>query len=114
MLIEFNAYVSPDEDLIVFTSYGRSDDLGSGDLYFSRKDSLGRWTNSKNLGKDVNSTALDYCPYLDVETGIFYFTSERFPSETQEFTIVTEFVGYADDVYNGLGNILRINADVIF
>ena len=34
---EFNAFVSPDEDLIIFSSFGRSDDVGGGDLYYSKK-----------------------------------------------------------------------------
>jgi Tol biopolymer transport system component len=40
---EFNAFVSPDESFIIFTSYGRKDDLGGGDLYMSTKDNNGKW-----------------------------------------------------------------------
>jgi hypothetical protein len=40
---EFNAFVSPDEQFIIFTSYGRKDGKGRGDLYMSTKDASGKW-----------------------------------------------------------------------
>jgi len=73
---EFNAYVSPEEDLIIFTSYGRSDDKGRGDLYLSRKDKLGNWLPAENLTA-INSDKLDYCPFISFDKKAFYFTSER-------------------------------------
>lgn len=73
---EFNAFVSPEEDLIIFSSYGRSDDLGGGDLYMSRK-SNGKWTPSKNLGNRINSAGLDYCPFVTKDKEQLYFSSSR-------------------------------------
>lgn len=73
---EFNAYVSPEEDLIIYTSYGRPDDKGRGDLYLSRKDKLGHWLPAKNLAA-LNSDKLDYCPFISFDKKAFYFTSER-------------------------------------
>lgn len=91
---EFNAYVSPEEDLLIFTSYGRPDDTGGGDLYFSRRKADGSWSVAQNL-KEVNSAALDYCPLISPDGTSFYFTSERMgkkngniymlPSETLKF-----------------------------
>lgn len=74
---EFNAYVSPDESFIIFTSYGRDDDLGGGDLYISRKDKNGNWQTAQNLGKAINSNKIDYCPFVDIDTKTLYFTSDR-------------------------------------
>ncbi|MEX0291293.1 MAG: exo-alpha-sialidase [Flavobacteriaceae bacterium] len=76
-VFEFNAYVSPDEDLLVFSAFGRKDGQGGGDLYYSKKDAEGNWTAAKNLGEIVNSDKLDFCPYVDLERGNFYFTSDR-------------------------------------
>lgn len=73
---EFNAFVSPDEKFILFTSYGRKDDSGGGDLYISGKDAAGNWTKSRNL-KQLNSTRLDYCPYVSPDGKTLYFTSNR-------------------------------------
>jgi hypothetical protein len=74
---EYNAYVSPDESLIIFSSYGRKDDLGGSDLYLSRKNADGSWQKAQHLGPKVNSKKLDYCPFYDAENQILYFSSER-------------------------------------
>jgi len=74
---EFNAFVAPDESFIVFTSYGRKDDLGRGDLYISYKDENNNWRPAKHLNTTINSVNIDYCPYVDIKTNTLYFTSER-------------------------------------
>ncbi len=73
---EFNAYVSPDESVILFTSYGRKDDKGRGDLYMSVKDASGRWLPAVNLAA-INSNKLDYCPFISPDGSTLFFTSER-------------------------------------
>lgn len=35
---EFNAFVNPEENLIIYSSYGRTGGNGGGDLYFSKRD----------------------------------------------------------------------------
>lgn len=74
---EFNAYVAPDESFLIFTSYARKDDLGGGDLYISHKGENNTWLPAKNLGKDINSNKIDYCPFIDFKTKTLYFTSDR-------------------------------------
>jgi Tol biopolymer transport system component len=73
---EFNAFVSPDEKFVLFTSYGRKDDTGGGDLYISEKDASGNWKKARNL-KQLNSPRLDYCPYVSPDGKTLYFTSNR-------------------------------------
>ncbi|WP_165372236.1 PD40 domain-containing protein [Emticicia agri] len=73
---EFNAFVSPDEDYIIFTSYGRKDDKGRGDLYMSIKDTSGKWLPAQHLSM-LNSNRIDYCPYVSPDKKILFFTSER-------------------------------------
>ena len=73
---EFNAYVSPDESLLIFTSYGRWDDTGRGDLYISKRNTDGSWSPAKNL-KAANSTDLDYCPFVSPDGKTLYYTSEK-------------------------------------
>lgn len=75
-MYEFNAFVSPDEDFIIFTSYGRKDDKGRGDLYMSMKDASGKWQPAWNLSM-INSEKLDYCPFVSFDKKILFFTSER-------------------------------------
>lgn len=108
---EFNAYISPDENLIIFSSFGRSDGFGGGDLYISRKDSLGKWSKSKNLGAIINSDRLDYCPFVDWKSGNFYFTSERKISEPKKLESIEALKAFAKRTQNGFGNIYKIGVD---
>jgi Tol biopolymer transport system component len=73
---EFNAYVSPDEQYIFFTAYGRKGDQGGGDLYMSVKDTQGKWQPAKPLAI-INSSKLDYCPFLSFDKKVLFFTSGR-------------------------------------
>lgn len=106
---EFNAYVSPEEDLIIFSSYGRKDDLGGGDLYYSKKDHEGNWTPSENMGSLINSVSLDYCPFVDFPRSNFYFTSDRNTKSDKKITGVGEIEQLASGILNGMGNIYRIH-----
>jgi hypothetical protein len=110
---EFNAYVSPDENLIIFSSYGRKDDIGGGDLYYSKKDKYGNWAKAVNMGPLINSDKLDYCPFIDIPRANFYFTSERTLLIEKRIKNVSELEGFANDILNGMGNIYRININKV-
>jgi len=107
---EFNAFVSPEENYIIFTSYGRKDDMGGGDLYISLKNEQGNWKPAKHLSQ-VNSRQLDYCPFVSTDGKSLFFTSERhqlptsFPTSTNYQTILES----KDNPLNGTGNIYWIN-----
>ena len=73
---EFNAFVDPDEQFILFSASGRDDDMGRGDLYLSVKKN-GQWQQAINPGKAVNSGALDYCPFVSWDKKYLFFTSSR-------------------------------------
>jgi hypothetical protein len=108
---EFNAYINPEENLIIFSSYGRKDDIGQGDLYYSKKDNEGKWAEALNMGPLINSDKLDYCPFIDIPRGNFYFTSERTFPTNKRITSVAEIEQLANGVLNGMGNIYRIKFD---
>jgi hypothetical protein len=110
---EFNAYISPDEDLLIFSSYGRKDGLGGGDLYYSRKDSFGNWMSSKSLGFKVNSEKLDYNPFIDFENEVFYFSSSRPINIHKKVSSVEEFQAFSKRTENGSGNIYRISLNAL-
>ncbi|HTD94760.1 MAG TPA: hypothetical protein VK644_13140 [Chitinophagaceae bacterium] len=108
---EFNAFVSPDESFILFTSYGRKDDTGRGDLYISTKDANDKWQPAKNLDA-INSPYLDYCPYVSPDRKIFFFTSERreIPSQlTDRKLVYDDFIKMYTAIFNGSGNIFWIS-----
>ncbi|MBL7858537.1 MAG: PD40 domain-containing protein [Cyclobacteriaceae bacterium] len=103
---EFNAFVDPDEQFILFTGYGRKDDSGRGDLYMSVKNSNGEWQPAKNL-KLLNSTSLDYCPSVSPDKKILFFTSERsvLPTSFERPTSYTTIKELNNSVLNSKGNI---------
>jgi len=74
---EFNAFIDPNESFIIFTCYGRSDGQGGGDLYISRRTAAGEWKSAQNMGPEINSVGLDYCPFVDPGKSMLYFTSDR-------------------------------------
>lgn len=108
---EFNAFVAPDESYIIFTSYGRKDDQGRGDLYISMKDDKGKWTPAKNLGL-INSDRIDYCPFVSADGKSFFYTSERnklvksFPNKA---VTVDQLMSILNSPQNGLGDIYWIS-----
>ncbi|TXG38726.1 TolB-like translocation protein [Seonamhaeicola maritimus] len=106
---EFNAFVNPDENLIIYSSYGRPDGLGGGDLYYSTKNSKGHWNPAKNFGEPINSDKLDFCPFYYAQTGTLYFSSLRthYPDTIKS---VEEFISLAEQPGNGLSSIYRITA----
>ncbi|UBM59031.1 hypothetical protein LAG90_19720 [Marinilongibacter aquaticus] len=110
---EFNAYISPDEKTLIFSSFGRKDDLGGSDLYISEKNNLGQWTTARNLGPQINSEKLDYCPFIDWPRKNFYFSSERTKGKKQKIRTVQELEEWANRTENGLGNIYRISLDAL-
>jgi len=81
---EFNAYVDPDETFIIYTAYRRPGGKGSGDLFISFRNSNGAWGKGINIST-LNSTSMDYCPFVSADKKRLYFTSDR-PTFTAPFT----------------------------
>ncbi len=106
---EYNAWINFDENLIIFGAYGRKDGFGGGDLYFSKKQEDGNWSIAKNMGPDINSSSLDFCPFIDYPRGNFYFTSRKTPEAPKKFESVEQLVNRTNSVLNDMGNIYRIN-----
>ncbi len=107
---EFNAFIAPDESFIIYTCYNRDDGYGSGDLYVSYKQKNGEWSISKNMGQKVNSNKMEYCPFVDTQNGILYFTSKRlkttsFKEKQSIEDLKTIFYSYE----NGLSRLYKIS-----
>lgn len=103
---EFNAFVAPDESFIVFTSYGRKDDLGRGDLYISKKGDNNEWLPAKHL-TNINSKRLDYCPFVDlVNNKIYYTTSKsKISKKLNEKKNFKEIIDFIQKNPNGLSRV---------
>ncbi len=113
---EFNAFVDPDEKFILFTSYGRNDDMGGGDLYISKKDTHDNWLPAQHLPIEINSTGLDYCPFVSWDKKYFFFTSNRVNTKFKDRKKKTyaEIKSLLLSTGNGLDDIYWVKAYRLF
>jgi len=74
---DWDAYISPDESYIIFSSQNREDSIGGQDLYISFKTSKGNWIPAKNMGPAVNSAYCEICPVVTPDGKYFFFTTRR-------------------------------------
>lgn len=111
---DFNAYIASDESYLIFSSYSRGDGLGDGDLYISLKESDTIWTEAKNMGKDINSSELDYCPFVTFDGKYLFFTSNKSnPNLNTHYPKrFKAIINLADGITNGLGNIYWVRFDL--
>ncbi len=107
---EFNAFVAPDKSYLIFSSIGREDDLGEGDLYISHRIQDNLWSEPKNMGTNINSDKLDYCPFVSPEGKFLFFTSQRIDPalKVPNYKNLPRILQLADGVENGLGNIFWV------
>jgi len=73
---EFDAYVSPGEDVIIFSSE-RPGGFGGADVYVSYLEGDGHWSSPRNLGEEVNSPAWEYGSMPSPDGRYLFFTSGR-------------------------------------
>lgn len=109
---EFNAFIAPKENFIIFTKYNEKGGLGSGDLYISRKSADGKWMKAENLGTPVNTKFMEYCPFYDEETQTLYFTSRRSNLHPKEFIDINDFQEYTSEGENGLSKIYKVTLNI--
>jgi Tol biopolymer transport system component len=74
---EYDPFISPKEDFIIFTSSGRADSFGGGDLYCSKLNSEKQWLAAAHLGETFNTNTRDYCPYISPDSRYFFYSSAR-------------------------------------
>lgn len=104
-------YIAPDESYLIFSSYGRPDAVGDGDLYVSYNHD-GRWGAARHLEHGINSPAREYCPIVSPDGRWLYFTSFRGLLDTPPRTPITyaELSRRLRSPLNGSGNVYRIAA----
>lgn len=112
---EFNALISPDEDFLIFSSFGRDDGQGGGDLYISFRREDGSWSTAVNMGTPVNSPSLDFCPAITPDGDYLFFTSSRTRSEPDGENRFTyeELVALLDGPGNGSRDIYWVSSSII-
>ena len=110
---EYNAFISPNDDYLIFGGYNREDGFGSGDLYISFKNEDNTWTQAKNMGANINSKYMDFCPFVTQSGEDIYFTSRR-SNITQPLGNVSikELLETFNGYENGFNRIYKAKFDV--
>jgi Tol biopolymer transport system component len=111
---EGDTFVDPEERFIIFSA-NLPEGYGRNDLYISFRLPSGDWSHAMNMGGQINSSDIEYCPAVSPDGAYMFFTSYRRPE-----TIDTEVLASYSDIeqiysrtQNGLGNIYWISARVI-
>jgi Tol biopolymer transport system component len=112
---EIEAFVTPDERLLVIAARNRGDEVGAYDLYVSRRRG-DVWETPRNLGTRVNSYAWEFSPRLSPDGTLLLFTSNRgFGSEPLERPLTfDELERRVRGPGNGLRDIYVIRTDQLW
>lgn len=112
-LYEFNAWISPDEEVLVYTVYNAPGGMGGGDLFISHRNEDGQFGKRESLGPVINSGKLDYSPFYDIRNKILYFTSSRNETSDAKVNSLEEFQKINDEYANGLSRIYKVKIDLM-
>jgi hypothetical protein len=74
---QYNAFISPGEDLLLFAATGRPDSRGGSDCYVSFRSPDDRWTGPVNLGDLVNDAGDCDAATLSPDGRFLFFMSTR-------------------------------------
>ncbi len=112
---EFNSFVSPDGNYIIFTSMGWGTGIGGGDLWISFKNENNKWKKPINMGETVNTEFFEYCPSLSPDGKYFFFTSNRSGSKKYSSVKIDfkHIIKELNSTTNGSQNIYWIKTDFI-
>lgn len=83
--VQFDTYISPDEDYLIVPVYDRPDSLGGTDLYVSFRDIRDNWSPLVNLGPLVNTKNVEGSASISADGKyVFYsaFLGERKEGKT--------------------------------
>ena len=108
---EVQVFVTPEDDMMIIAAAGRRDGQGSVDLYLSKRVD-GAWTKAINLGKKINSVAVDSAPRISADRKYLFWTSTRgYGLEDQQASRLNykQLAGKLQGAGNGLGDIYQID-----
>lgn len=111
---ELDAFIAPDESYIIFGS-DRPDGFGSGDNFISFQCKDGTWSKALNMGKPINSNAVDYCPTVTPDGKYFFFASTRktFQSYSEKPITYKDKIRIINSPGNGSSDIYWVDAKII-
>jgi WD40-like Beta Propeller Repeat len=112
---EFDAFVSPDETFMIFTSQRPAEDR-FGDLYISFKSPAGAWMPARNMGKAINGFGPEFGTALSPDGKFLFFTRQTAPRVVRTGAIALTYDDYLkmhNSPDNGSENIWWVDAKII-
>jgi hypothetical protein len=73
---EADVFIAYDESYIIFCGE-RPEGFGKGDLYISFKKADGAWTEAKNMGKAINTSEHELCPFVSKDGKYLFYTGNK-------------------------------------
>ena len=103
--------ISPNDSTLFFAGSGRPGGVGDRDIYMSHRLPSGEWSMPQNLGAEVNSPAVEFCPILSPDGRYLFITSDRGFADRPQTKALThsEFEARAHGPGNGLGDVYRVD-----
>ena len=86
---EYNAFIDPDERFLIYTSHGHGAAKRRGDLFIAYRRPDGSWSSPLNLGPEINSGSMDYCPAISPDGAYLFFSSNRVIIDTLNLPVTT-------------------------
>lgn len=74
---EHHPFIAPDESYILFDSQREEDSFGNSDIFISRRQNDGTWSEAKNLGPKVNSSYMEMSSFVSADGNYLFFSSSR-------------------------------------
>ena len=76
---DHNPTISSDGRTLIFAS-NRPGGFGNSDLWITKKDNSGNWSQPVNLGPNINTSKREMAPFLSMDNKTLYFSSNAEPS----------------------------------
>jgi Tol biopolymer transport system component len=110
---EEDLFIAPDESYLLFCR--RDDGFGAWDIFVSYRRDDGSWTEAKNLGETINTSATEVYPFVSRDGKYLFFGSNRRIHEEYSETPLTyaEKLDVLDNPGNGNTDIYWVDASII-
>jgi len=75
-----NPYITPDGRVLIVAATAK-DGRGRADLFVVRRGGDGRWSIPRNLGREVNTDDVEFCPSLSPDGRYLFFSRVRYDGD---------------------------------
>jgi WD40-like Beta Propeller Repeat len=110
---EINPFILPDESFLIFSAYNRPENIGSADLFISTRGVDGNWQRAIHLPEPINSSSIDYCPFVSPDGKILFFTSARTKIDVGKQYTYDELITVINSLDNGLEKVYGVSFDSV-